>query len=747
MRLSYPTWRTRIVCALLWLFAFSTFVKCEEGLSFNEVPPIIIDQSSSASVVLQFRSGSAPAKVALSVGDFQSVVTGEPQNAHVTFAGLSDIAGKSVYQLSTDLQPNTTLFLRLDITNLKEAGESTAILYNDGKQIGTLKALKNQFPFAIRLNESTAQDRAEISFWQSEQRILLLKNDDPMTYPIHWEVVIRGTRVVGDDVIPGGGVAPIQITTPPREWFLTGLTGLLKPDVQDANILLRYRPAVNSVVQYPQQKALPIEAHLHYYPTRTQEIAGTITVFVALFAGGILSLVASNWIPNQLRRRDLRDKLASLANKISDISFDCDSSLRVLVRVERRRLAELLESRFAITPDMAGIFTQCEAGITALEKRVGLLKNIDENYARLIHLSVSSLPPSLAKQILDNLRKASRLLRSREMQDGDLQTIRSLISDASAALDDANQPNDQFARLIAARVNELKTDFSNDGLVGRTDACKNISDRLPGPLEALDDKYTDPLNIKLNDYSRLDRSLLVLDQIKDYILIHESSTDSDFRKTIEESLKLLLQYWRQPSPPSLHAGRLLLVQLNEGDASADLIAAITATPPRISIETEPKEVRTYQHVRWTAKFDRDDFNNSAASEEISCIWDFDDGLNEKGWTVTHYYSPSRKPRRVKLTFKDSMGKLITNEKGEPIKVMRTVKVLRDSSINRWDRSKSEIIRLFIVLLVALLGLMAGAQQQLSKLDIIPGLIAVFLLGFSADAIKNIVTPISSPNQT
>jgi hypothetical protein len=42
-------------------------------------------------------------------------------------------------------------------------------------------------------------------------------------------------------------------------------------------------------------------------------------------------------------------------------------------------------------------------------------------------------------------------------------------------------------------------------------------------------------------------------------------------------------------------------------------------------------------------------------------------------------------------------------------------------------------------LVALVALVAGARDQLLKLDILPGLVAVFLLGFGADSIKNLLT--------
>ena len=46
----------------------------------------------------------------------------------------------------------------------------------------------------------------------------------------------------------------------------------------------------------------------------------------------------------------------------------------------------------------------------------------------------------------------------------------------------------------------------------------------------------------------------------------------------------------------------------------------------------------------------------------------------------------------------------------------------------------------IALVIALIGLLAGAREQLTKLDVIPAAIAVFLLGFGADTIKNLISP-------
>jgi hypothetical protein len=61
-----------------------------------------------------------------------------------------------------------------------------------------------------------------------------------------------------------------------------------------------------------------------------------------------------------------------------------------------------------------------------------------------------------------------------------------------------------------------------------------------------------------------------------------------------------------------------------------------------------------------------------------------------------------------------------------------------------DRNLAEGVRLGIALVIALIGLLAGAREQLTKLDLIPAAIAVFLLGFGADTIKNLISPKPTP---
>jgi hypothetical protein len=157
----------------------------------------------------------------------------------------------------------------------------------------------------------------------------------------------------------------------------------------------------------------------------------------------------------------------------------------------------------------------------------------------------------------------------------------------------------------------------------------------------------------------------------------------------------------------------------------------------------------------------------AAREEWTCEWDFGDGLTGRGWVVSHYYllpSPTysigqaqAKGFKVKVGLRGPDGKLAgilpfkaatqsesTPTSGKTGAKAGTVRptdelLVRPRSAATRDRASLELIKLGATLSIAVFGLIAGAQEQLDKLDVIPGLVAIFLLGFGADTIKNLLT--------
>jgi len=53
-----------------------------------------------------------------------------------------------------------------------------------------------------------------------------------------------------------------------------------------------------------------------------------------------------------------------------------------------------------------------------------------------------------------------------------------------------------------------------------------------------------------------------------------------------------------------------------------------------------------------------------------------------------------------------------------------------------NRKWAEAIQVFVAILPALVGLMAGAKDQVLKLDFIPAALAIIVIGFGSDQIKS-----------
>lgn len=728
-----------IVIILIWLNA-----KAETNqVILAEAPTIIVDQANNGTGLIQIRNVSEqPVKVLLTAQDFVSATNNNPRNplgAKIAFSAPGDSASKPVYSLDS-LAAGATQLVKVDVTNLWEAGESTAELQNNGQKIGVLKALKYVFPFTVKLQTETP-DNPKVSFRHKKSSTLTLKNDDLMTYPVHWDLEIVGKKTSGDVLLPPNSTASIDVPAQ-DEWFTSKVGGLFKEETQDGRMTLSYSSSAGTADAPLHAKTIPLKAQLNYYSPITQQVLSTLTIFLVLFLGGFCSLIVSYWVPNRLRQRDLKEQLARLAIKTRDLSYQIDSSLRVLVRVERQRLNELLKSRSVFfSPDMANIFNQCGLGITTLNKKITLLENIDTTYEQLKKFDASFPPPSLLTRIEENLQKASLFLKNTEPQDSDFQAAQALIADANAQLNALNQVNPKFAQELAELVKSLLPEFDPaNGAIGKTPKCQDIRNKLPGPFTALDSRFIEAANITLNNYSSLDRNTNKLKLIREYVEIFGSTQNKDQLLQHENEL---LDHLSHQSWGKMRSAEQLVRQMREGIFTSDFESEIKDDPP--SIVMDPGVARPYRPVQLKAHIRRTKLNDSAARGDFTCVWAFDhDDLKEKGWAVSHYFILERE-HKVEAWFEGPDGQQINDKDGRPILITKDIRVRSDPSVTYRDRFITEAILLSIVLIATLLALIAGAKDQLAKLDLVPGLIAIFLLGFTADQIKNLLTQRQQPS--
>jgi hypothetical protein len=547
--------------------------------------------------------------------------------------------------------------------------------------------------------------------------------------------------VGGSDIILNpNSTASLRINNPPDEWFTASPSGLFKEEIRDGRLTLNYRKQGSQPDSYWPVKTIPFKAHLNYWSEQERNNWGTTILFIALALGGICSLILSYWVPNRSKLLNLKEQLDNLAKKTSEISDRIDSSLRVAIRVERKRLLNLLSSRWVFSPDITDVFNQCSKGIATLTKRIELLEEVDRGYGRLERRQNSAqIPPSQIEQIEKVFEAAVRSVTKTEPLEADTQKARELIDQAHDLMDKFGMPDKKFAQKLAGLLGELVTKFNANGIVGGTALCQQIRDSVPRPFNVLDNPLTDPKKIKPDKYFWLDTSISQLGCIEHYVYSHESMTQQADRDKLNKYADRLLENLNRRTWSSLRIARLLAQQMEEAIYRDDVENAIKACPPEVSIEMNPPVARANQPVQFGVKFHRDELNHCAARDEFKCKWIFGhDDLEEEGWDVSHYF-PKAKKYQIQIVFEDFTGLTITDSQANPSTVSKKITVRSEREKKRKDRIVIEVIRLGIALGVTALGLMAGAREQIAKLDFIAGLIVVFMLGFGADRIKNLLT--------
>jgi hypothetical protein len=198
-----------------------------------------------------------------------------------------------------------------------------------------------------------------------------------------------------------------------------------------------------------------------------------------------------------------------------------------------------------------------------------------------------------------------------------------------------------------------------------------------------------------------------------------------------------------PAYGALASARRRLREISDDVYSDDLKRTLAADPPEAGISVEPDITWERAPLIFGIEFYDRFTNDAAARSDWTCEWDFDDGFVGKGWTVSHYFVLSRARKsqagfRVTAHVRDEDGKLVMKD-GTPVVLTREVKVLPSDTTKFESRVWAEAAKLAAALLIAIFGLVAGAHEQVVKLDVVPGLVAVFLVGFGADTIKNMLT--------
>jgi hypothetical protein len=461
-------------------------------------------------------------------------------------------------------------------------------------------------------------------------------------------------------------------------------------------------------------------------------------LILLLIAGGLSSLILSYLLPNKLIRLDLRDKLMQLAERTADLSTRIESRLAVLVRLERSRLMDLLRSRNVLSPDFSTIAAQCTSGIARLSSKVTVLEQMDVVLGRL-QRKLAHVPPTQVDEISALLEDAGVLLGKGEVSDADIQAAGAKVEAASSLVDVLGEANDTFGGKLAEMVRKLVRDLDTGAVASPTYLA--LVAQLPGPNAVLRQLSPGDPVVSPDKYVDLDFALHKMYIIRAYVQMQDGVADPEVKARLSTRQQTLMMYLQSTSWDGLKSARLLLHEMQD-DVFPERLLETLQNGSGVSIEMDPSIAYERSPLEFYVYFHKSALNTSAAREEISVRWDFGDGLKEKGWTVSHYFQLRSRidTYKVQAQFYDQNGESVIDSNGEPVTVVREVKI-NPSEIGRGvgERTRTELLKLSAALLIAVFGLVSGAREQIAKLDILPGMVAIFLLGFSADSIKRLLT--------
>jgi hypothetical protein len=709
-----------ILVLLTHEFAFSQNLKLLENPAQISIDPV----AKTGSVMLQIQNQSQQTQqLSLWAEDFESSTTKHKLGAKINFSDDTGSAPKVTYARA--FKPGEKAAIKMDVSNVWEAGESKTVLHDAGETLGYVLAMNDRFP--LNVTAVSEAGLAEIHLVRCRPATLIFKNGDTNSYLIRWSLRLKGRVLEGSSALHIGPNNQAVVTfKPPDDWFSAPLCTLFKDEDRNAELEISYSPEPDTGYRFLPSRTTMVKVHLSAWPEGLNQAFAYLALFGLLLLGGITSLMLTFGLPNGLQRLALKDRIETVSNAISAISRSVDSRLRVWLRVERKRLNELLESRRAFSPDLNDVFTQVDLGIKTLAAKVEVVNQLDLRRKKLAESSSRhELGPTSIAKVDTALQKCADILLRPQISDSDLTAARASLADADKILADKGQ-NQQDKMELCNRIKDaagiLASEFESD-------AGKKIKDDFQCLFSALDDRFQDSAKVRSEDIVYLDDSLSRIELLREF-LRRRCPSDGGLDK---DGVTRFLDKLKTSGWEGFREARLFLREVVEQIDANELKEALNNKGARIEINRSPRQ---NEPLEFTLVFSGR-LKDAAAREEWSYKWSFSDGLEEftTSATVWHYF---RLPdtHTVTVRCEDLEGKpLQDDDKKLPSLTMR---VEPESKPFLGARGKIELVKLAIALVAAAIGLIAGARDQLLKLDAVPGLIAVFAAGFGADTIKNLI---------
>jgi hypothetical protein len=590
-------------------------------------------------------------------------------------ATLSPIVGGP--NLPTSIASGQTLSLKASVTGVSGASAAEFPIFNGGSQLGTIIEFASDAPLAISIDGDGAADKS-LAYTYGNPVVIALKNGDAQSYRLHWIFQIDNQpESSGDLDIPPSGSSRIPIVPSSRPFSIfdrihpSNKKGILQLSV--------IGPPIVHTGLLP-TRTLPVSLVMQPVSPLWSTIWSYFYVVILLLIGGLFSFLGSSMLPNMQKKADLRAQLQDLANRTSTVSTRIDSYLRVLLRLERSRIAKLIDNAPAWIPASADPLVMASASIDTLSKRLAAAEWLDDLRRKLDQVSATA-PPSVTDGIDANLQAAADQLHSSALSETDIAAANGFLHKAQAALDMLDD-TDALAKQIAGNVAVVMTRLEKFP----PNYYADLKDSLPGVFVIADPTrgYSDAKNIVRPMLFAIDHGAAAIQLALDYAMVRASipvlpadqaqppappegapvapaantapvapanaapsvhavaalQCDNLGKIARQRLLKrqcVLIELLGTLSWRALRDATLLVQEMREDTYEEDVLEEISKQG-QAEITFDTQKIRPLQPVFFTITFKDSRFNAAAALQRLICHWTFPDDLDEYTWKVCHYFS-------------------------------------------------------------------------------------------------------------
>ena len=712
-------------------------INAQEISVIGDEPVIMVDDGSKSGTTLISLRNETEETVDLMLSSDKIInsITGKTTPARVLFSLQGQENFSPVH--TGILGPGAIITLVARIDGFNRIGEYRARILNGDTGISDITIISGEIPLNLSLDAANPNS-PEISFKKGAPGLIFIKNADNYDYLIDLSLYIRDPDgYISDSGIlcKASGNTPVELEMP-EKFFGSGFSGLFKDEVKEANIVFTYRSKSGLDIKTP-SKTIPVEIRLQHHSYTAKTVLSAIIIFTVLFAGGAASLFLNLWIPNRLRRIDLKKRLNKIAGKIRPISNYVESELRVNILVERMRLNELVGNTKSLNPNSTAAFQGYRAEIDLLEKRVEVVQELDI-VSRLFEDfkgKASGAPVKIMDEVEKMIGDASEILKIPAPREDDLRQAEDKIKKAIDELKSMSLENSALEENLARDVKHLIGIYAD---IKDSEKYRQLEEPLKDLLKLVDpdnNKYTEKEKIQPEHYHWLSSSIERLVVLRHYIKIWEEYEGR--RERMEKREKEFIKNLRNRTWYALNLARQFRKEFEEDVYVEDIIKALGENA--FTIEISPSSMpRQNQPVFLKVQFKDRSLNACSARKVFTCEWDFGYIGKENGWEISHYFR-KQSEAEFKVTFYDHNGKPVKLKDGKTAYHKKDLEIQEGSKKFTDGRTKIEIIKFFVAFFLALIALYAGAKEQLLRLDVLPGLIAVLGIGFGADTIKNLIT--------